>query len=429
MGCFPSSGVKSELEKVKAELEKVQKFQATLSKQNGDLKGTVQTQAQSIQNLQRYRERPQPRFKKRELFALSAVVPVLVLLILDTVSISVTHFDWVRCAQVTLLTAVVLLLFRLRANRGLEIPEVKEIRGGLFEPSEARPRRTSGDARVRDAAEGASERELEAITAVITSLRANPPPMLPESDALLQVQLLRFVREHGTHNLDNIERRYKAALHWRNNNLPEIPVAEDGGWLSSSEMPNGKFATEFVAIGINASFCKIGNPVKIERLGKFDLKRLGKVVASDPTARPRFNDFYLGLIEFLQQKLDQYSVEQGRLVQTYEIFDLEGLSPSIIFNTTVINFLNDVLINFSTHYPSSFRKACLINCPSWMPKLWGLVSVVLPKSVTAKVLILGKNYHSVLQEDLTPEALAWVESTHAQLIRAPHAGVLTSTTS
>lgn len=82
-------------------------------------------------------------------------------------------------------------------------------------------------------------------------------------------------------------------------------------------MPNGAFATEFVAIGINASFCKLGNPVKIERLGKFDLKRLGKVVASDPTARKRFNDFYLGLIEFLQRKLDQYSIEQGRLVQTY----------------------------------------------------------------------------------------------------------------
>jgi len=258
---------------------------------------------------------------------------------------------------------------------------------------------------------------------VIARLRANPPPMLPDGDALLHVQLLRFVREHG-HSADNIEKRFKAALHWRNTNLPEIPLAEDGGWLSSSEMPNGQFATEFVAIGINAAFCKMGNPVKIERLGKFDLKRLGKVVASDPTARPRFNDFYLGLIEFLQRKLDQYSVEQGRLVQTYEIFDLDGLSPTIIFNSTVLNFVNDVLSAFSTHYPSSFRKACLLNCPTWMPKLWRIVSVVLPKSVTDKVLILGKDYQKVLREDLTPEALAWVESTHAQLIRAPHEGVL-----
>ena len=104
-------------------------------------------------------------------------------------------------------------------------------------------------------------------------------------------------------------------------------MAEDGGWLSSSEMPNGEFATAFVAIGINAAFSKMGDPVKIERLGKFDLQKLGKVIATDPTSRPRFNDFYLGLIEFLERKLDRYSVEQGRLVQTCASRPTTGSSP------------------------------------------------------------------------------------------------------
>jgi len=55
-----------------------------------------------------------------------------------------------------------------------------------------------------------------------------------------------------------------------------------------------------------------------------------------------------------------------------------------------------------------------------MPKIWKMVSAVLPKSVTAKVNIVGKDYHTILQEDLPPDTLAWIASSHAQLIRAPH---------
>jgi len=144
--------------------------------------------------------------------------------------------------------------------------------------------------------------------------------------------------------------------------------------MSSSEMPNGEWATQFVAIALNAGYSKAGNPVKIERLGKFDLRRLNKESRKDKTVRPRFNEFYLGLIEFLQRQLDAASVQQGHLSQTYEIFDLEGLDPTVIFNTMVINFLKDVLIAFSTHYPP--RSARLssstppVGCPRfgrWCP--------------------------------------------------------------
>lgn len=58
-----------------------------------------------------------------------------------------------------------------------------------------------------------------------------------------------------------------------------------------------------------------------------------------------------------------------------------------------------------------------------------LMSALSPTHCIEQVLILGTDYHSTLQEDLTPEALAWVQSTHAQLIRAPHAGVLTASSS
>lgn len=210
LNCFPGNSVKSDLERVKAELEKVQKFQATLNKQNGDLKYTVQNQAKSIQNLQRLREKGPPRFKKRELVALSFIFPLLFVLIHDMVSV-VVNFDWIRFLQVISLIFLVLMIFRMRTNRGLESVDNWN---DLSEQFARRPRSASSDTLLRDGSEGASEREKETIMAVTNALRMNPPPMLPDNDVLLQVQILRFVREHG-HNVDNVLKRYKASLHWR----------------------------------------------------------------------------------------------------------------------------------------------------------------------------------------------------------------------
>jgi hypothetical protein len=50
-----------------------------------------------------------------------------------------------------------------------------------------------------------------------------------------------------------------------------------------------------------------------------------------------------------------------------------------------LNFTKDVLLSFATHYPTSFRKALVINAPPFVGGAWRLVSTVLPKSVKDKV--------------------------------------------
>lgn len=199
--------------------------------------------------------------------------------------------------------------------------------------------------------------------------------------------------------------------------LPHIPeTANPLDWLSSSEMVNGAWATQFAHIGIYCGKSKIGCPVKIERLGRYDLQGMQE---SDPNYRKKFNDFYLSLIEFLQVRLDLLSLEEGRLVQTYEVFDLAGLGYHMM-TMTVINFTKDILLNYSAHYPQSFRKAAIVNAPPWLPRMWRIISGVLPNSVKAKVRILGNDYYKELAEDLTDEALAWVDSSPSDLVRAPH---------
>ena len=84
-----------------------------------------------------------------------------------------------------------------------------------------------------------------------------------------------------------------------------------------------------------------------------------------------------------------------------------------------INFCRDVLLNFATHYPSSFRKAVIINAPAFIPRFWSMVSGVLPNSVKAKVKFCGEDFWETLEAALTDEALAWVRASHADLVRAP----------
>jgi hypothetical protein len=205
---------------------------------------------------------------------------------------------------------------------------------------------------------------------------------------------------------------------WKGKKLPLMPSQDAaiaaGRWQGSYDMPNGDWATRFTAIGLNCGYSRGGNPVKVERLGTFDIQGIQK----QRDYNRRLNAFYLGLVDFLQRRLDALSVEHGRLQQTYEIFDLEGLTWGVCSFTT-ISFIKEVLLAFATHYPSSFCKCCVINAPAFLPPIWRMVCVVLPESVKAKCKIFGADWEQELREDLTPEAYAWVVAPPAELIHAP----------
>jgi len=246
------------------------------------------------------------------------------------------------------------------------------------------------------------------------------PPMpsgLPEDDRLLNVQLLRFIREHGN-KPSKIEKAYRRALAWRESTLPEMPAQiETIGerWTSAFEMPLGDWATQYYALGMHCGYSNGGHPVKLERIGGINLSDLRK----HRDHNRMLKNFYLGLVDCLQRRLDKESVEKGRLQQTYEVFDLEGLSSGML-NFTTINFSRDVLGAFSTHYPSSFSKAAIINTPKAFLSIWNVIAAVLPESVRSKVIILGKDWSAELSADLPEEVLAWISAPDSQLVHAPY---------
>ena len=308
--------LESELESAQRLLTETRAAEAALKQETAELKSRVRAQAQALQQAQSEGAQEGASFRKREMFALSAIVPFVCVLLLDMVTISFT-FNTIRFLQATGLLAAALMLFRLRASRSARSASARASQPRS--PRSPRTRSASGDDRMRaaNASLSATEMEADCIDAVLERLRASDhvPPLLSDDDDLVHFQILRFVREHGV-NVDAIEKRFRTALEWRESNLPPVPSRPDGGWMSASEMPNGEWATQFVAIALNAGYSKWGNPVKIERLGRFDVKRINQETKADPTARPRFNAFYLGLIEFLQRQLDTASVKEGRLSQT-----------------------------------------------------------------------------------------------------------------
>lgn len=254
--------------------------------------------------------------------------------------------------------------------------------------------------------------ELAVIYAVKHSLRQSPPPPnLPEDGKVVAVQLLRVVREHGT-DARAVERVYRRALAWKRDNLPDKPQLDalaESRWLCAAEMPHGEWAVGHWPIGFHCGYSKSGSPVKIERLG----------ACAPPSDTKLLYPYYLALVDTLQRRLDRTSVTSGRLQQTYELFDLAGLGTHMVTFTT-LSFTKDVMLAFATHYPSSFSKAVVINAPSFMARLYRILSTVLPASVKAKVSILGAEYEAELANDLTPETLYWVTTaSHAQLCRAP----------
>jgi len=254
--------------------------------------------------------------------------------------------------------------------------------------------------------------ELAVIYAVKHSLRQSPPPPnLPEDGKVVAVQLLRVVREHGT-DARAVERVYRRALAWKRDNLPDKPELDalaESRWLCAAEMPHGEWAVGHWPIGFHCGYSKSGSPVKLERLG----------ACAPPSDTKLLYPYYLALVDTLQRRLDRTSVTSGRLQQTYELFDLAGLGTHMVTFTT-LSFTKDVMLAFATHYPSSFSKAVVINAPSFMARLYRILSTVLPASVKAKVSILGAEYEAELANDLTPETLYWVTTaSHAQLCRAP----------
>ena len=67
-----------------------------------------------------------------------------------------------------------------------------------------------------------------------------------------------------------------------------------------------------------------GHPVKVERMGAYDTA----AILREDNAEERLREYYYGLLEDQERALDAESVAAGRLLRSFEVFDLLGASTT-----------------------------------------------------------------------------------------------------
>lgn len=265
-----------------------------------------------------------------------------------------------------------------------------------------------------------SEEERELIAATLLLLGGECP------DSFIELRLLRRLRAMAWGNVSRVTAEEVAAAHrsayaWRQEKRlagAQFCHVEDGPtWRSSHSLPHGEFISRFMQIGLRCGRARGGHPVKLERAGLHDTRGL----AAQPGGTDKLLDFYYALLEDNQRTLDADSFEAGRLLRTYEVFDMRGLTWSQL-NTTTLNFVRVLLSSFIGIFPETTVRAAVVNTPVMLRALMEVILAVLPARVQAKIIFLGEDFEDVLSKELDADAIRLLRADGTQL--AMHTQVL-----
>jgi hypothetical protein len=233
----------------------------------------------------------------------------------------------------------------------------------------------------------------------------------PDATPLRRLKLLRHLRALGPEmtpvqlaaRLEVVDAFKRANLNRRNE-----PRCTAEHWPAANEIEHGAWASEYIEIGLRCGRALGGHHVKIERVGVAQTKRMERETGA--AGEERLFRFYLAMIENMQAALDEESLGVGRLLGTYEIFDVGGMRISQVSLTT-LRFARRMMTAFSNIYTETTAKVAIINLP-WAIKLpLSTVLEVLHPRVKRKISILGADWERVLAAEVDEEAM--------RLLRAP----------
>ncbi|ORX69664.1 CRAL/TRIO domain-containing protein, partial [Linderina pennispora] len=119
-----------------------------------------------------------------------------------------------------------------------------------------------------------------------------------------------------------------------------------------------------------------------------------------------FEDHYL-MQEFLCRTIfPECSRWAGRdISKQVVIFDLSGISLSMLSHWPALNMLREMLANDQLYYPERMHKTFVINAPAMFVTAWNVIKGWLDPRVISKIQILGKNYSPALLKQVPPQNL------------------------
>ncbi|KAJ3098620.1 hypothetical protein HDU97_003885 [Phlyctochytrium planicorne] len=146
---------------------------------------------------------------------------------------------------------------------------------------------------------------------------------------------------------------------------------------------------------------KEGLPIFIERLGRYDAKKLA--AKSQPEA---FVDHHVRQSEFVFSTLMKEASERaGKVIEKQTvIFDCAGMGMHQ-FHMPAFAFLRALADHDSKYYPERLGRLFLVNAPGLFTKVWVMVKKWLDKGVIDKVHILGADAKDVLLQHIDADCL------------------------
>ncbi|KAI8852539.1 CRAL-TRIO domain-containing protein [Chytridium lagenaria] len=158
------------------------------------------------------------------------------------------------------------------------------------------------------------------------------------------------------------------------------------------DLPNFPPFLKYCGGGCYHKFDKEGHPIFIERIGKYDAKKLAS------KAKPEaFVDHHIRVCEFVFGSLmKEASEHSGKIIDKQTvIFDCTGMGMHQ-FHMPVFAFLRALADHDSKYYPERLGKLFLVNSPALFTKVWGILD---------KVHILGADAKEVMLNHIDEDSL------------------------
>ncbi|PIO76523.1 CRAL/TRIO domain protein [Teladorsagia circumcincta] len=146
-------------------------------------------------------------------------------------------------------------------------------------------------------------------------------------------------------------------------------------------------------------FDKEGNVISLQMIGRLDVAGLMPCTRNSDLYRMRIAESE-GVMQIIRAREKEF----GKQLGTSVIFDLDGLSMSQL-DVQAMKVVTTMLAQLQEMFPDVIRKVFVINAPSFIQLLWGMVSPCLAKQTQQKIKILGENWRDVLRESIGEDVL------------------------
>jgi len=145
---------------------------------------------------------------------------------------------------------------------------------------------------------------------------------------------------------------------------------------------------------------KFGQPIYIERLGKFNYNELSKITTQERQIKSLVFEYE----KLMRERLPACSRAVGHPVETScTIFDLKGVGITQFWS--VKDYVQQASHIGQTYYPETMGRFYIINAPWGFSTVWNLIKGWLDPVTVAKISIPSRNWEAELLKQIPAESL------------------------